>query len=169
MRFYCFLLGLVLISCSSDSKVCVPSKTIKINSFPQEAAFDGLKLVYSNSNFKVYFSKYASVNGDATREGSGLYIENLNTGMAYSSYDFLSDIVIDTTYDPTDFFTTASLKISSNCDELYFSDDINNFMWYPNYSASLNEGIYHAELKLKLADNSDVSIKTNFEIIKYGL
>ncbi|MBS1533679.1 MAG: hypothetical protein JST78_01270 [Bacteroidetes bacterium] len=170
MRVYFFLFLFLLVACSnSDSKVCVQTKTIKINSVPQEAAFDGLKLVFSNDHFKVYFSKYASVNGDMIRDGSGLYIVNQNTGVAYSSYDFFSGEIPETVSDPTDFFTVASLKISNNCEQVFFSDDINNFMWFPGNPSSIAEGIYHAELKLKLADNSDVSVKTNFEIIKYGL
>ena len=81
-----FFISLFLLSCNKDdSKSCLSPKTIMINSISQEGSFDGLNLVYENSNYKVYFSKYISSNADGYRDSSGLFILKLDNSIAYTN------------------------------------------------------------------------------------
>lgn len=166
-----FFISLFLLSCNKDdSKSCLSPKTIMINSISQEGSFDGLNLVYENSNYKVYFSKYISSNADGYRDSSGLFILKLDNSIAYTNYDFFDNqINIPTTFDPSDYFSTGSIKISDNCNQLFFTDNINQLFWYPTYSPEKQaEGIYNVELKLKLIDNTDVLVNTQVEVIRYN-
>lgn len=164
------LVFLFLLSCSkSDSRSCVDQKTISINNIGEEIDYDGLKLVFENENYKVYFSKYISANGDAYRDGSGIFILKLDTGIAYTNWDFLeSQINIETVSNSADYFSTGSLKISDNCNQLYFTDNIEMLSWFPSYQPVQVEGIYNVELKLKLADNTNVLVNTNVEALRFN-
>ncbi len=164
------LVFLFLLSCSnSDSKICVTKKTISINNIGEEIQYDGLKLVFENEHYKIYFSRYISANGDAYRDGSGIFILKLDTGVAYSNWDFLdSQINVETVNDHSNYFSSGSLKISDNCNQLFFTESIELLAWFPLFQPAQAEGIYNVELKLQLADNTNVELNTSVEVIRFN-
>ncbi len=164
------LVFLFLLSCSSsDSKSCVDAKTISINNIEEEIQYDGLKLVFENEHYKIYFSKYISANGDAYRDGSGIFILKLDTGIAYSNWDFLDgQINIETVNNAADYFSSGSLTISDNCNQLFFTENIELLAWFPSFLPAQAEGIYNVELKLQLADSTDVLVNTSVEVLRFN-
>jgi len=170
IRTLIFGLFVLLVSCNeSDSTSCLDKKTITtINNPGDEFETQGYKEAYSDANYKIYVSLYLSPNGDAVRDDFGFFIVK-NDDTAYCNYsgikaDHLENLQISN--EPTGFFSEGSLRISNNCDSLFFNENINQLNWAPSYTANTPEGTYKVNLKLKLDDNTLVDINTTTEVLK---
>jgi len=149
------LIGTGNLSCSSDDKNCLNSKTLDIE-FGEEFSVASTKEIYADSDNKIWISSFTSPNGDGINDTFMIFIRNLNNGEEFDST--LSG-------NSEEFIKSGELKISNECEEIFSTNNINDLTWYPGYEPPQPEGIYNVNLKLTLLNDTNLDLKDSFEVI----
>jgi hypothetical protein len=149
------LIGFTILSCSSDDNSCLQSKTLDI-AFGEELGLNNSKVIYSDSNYKIWISSYTSPNGDGINDEFMLLIRNLENGEEFDST--INNNAIE-------FISEGELIISNECEEIFSTNNINDLTWYPGYEPPQPEGIYNVNLNLTLANNTNLDLEDTFEVI----
>ncbi|WP_298239515.1 hypothetical protein [uncultured Algibacter sp.] len=152
---YALLIGIGISSCSSDNNNCLKSKTIDVGVI-EELKIVSHKEIYADSNYEIWISTFSSPNGDGIRDTFTIIIIDINNGGEFDS---------STSTNAVEFLKSAELKISNECEEIFSTNNINNLTWYPGYQPPQPEGIYNVNLKLTLANDTNIDITDSFEVI----
>ncbi|PPK92729.1 hypothetical protein LY01_02814 [Nonlabens xylanidelens] len=162
-KVFLIIFLIVISSCSSDDENCLNSlTTLRETVRPTE-----LKEIYSDVNYKINLSRFITPNGDAVNDIYVIYIEDLVNNTFYVSDDFgINGNIIDanSSEDPTLFFTTIDLKVSTNCTTVYESSDINDYLWRLDFQNPVDEGNYNLDLTLTMFNSDVITVSDNFDL-----